>query len=256
MDTLLIDIGNTRIKWAFIDSSATFDIHMPMNIQACATNDLTQKMAAFDHPINNIIYSSVIGEDSTKAISNAIAQKHPAATWHQLLGNSALKLVSNPYQQPEQLGADRRALVIACALGFPNQKILTISSGTTLTIDLIDSGSHIGGIIAPGFRLMSESLNRGTAALPMTAPQETSSFSFGTSTNEAIRNGIKASQVGTVTTAIEWAEKQIGIIDGIIFDGGDAPYLVNELEGRYPCSIISGLVLKGLFGWYRKECDE
>lgn len=253
MDILLMDIGNTRTKWTFVDPSVAFDIHMPMNIEACATKNLPHELDSLKRPISTVVYSSVIGDELTKSIQSTLAKNHLSATWHQLLGNSALKLASNPYKNPEQLGADRRALVIACALGFPNQKILAISSGTTLTIDLIDSGSHIGGIIAPGLRLMSESLQRGTAALPMTESQKDGGFAFGTSTDEAICNGIKASQAGTAKIAIEWAQKQVGTIDAIILDGGDAPILSKVLQDHYPCIIIPGLVLKGLLGWYRSQ---
>lgn len=256
MDILLMDIGNTRTKWTFVDLSAPFDIGMAMNIQACATKDLPHALDSLKHPISAIVYSSVIGEDLTKSIQSALAKNYPSVTWHQLLGNSALTLVSNPYERPEQLGADRRALVIACALGFPTQKIIAISSGTTLTIDLINSGSHIGGIIAPGSKLMSESLQRGTAALPMTDSQKDIGFSFGTSTDEAICNGIKASQVGAARTAIEWAQKQVGTINAIILDGGDANHLSSGLQDHYPCTVIPGLVLKGLLGWYRSELND
>jgi type III pantothenate kinase len=256
MNILLMDIGNTRTKWAFVDPSTPFDISMPMNIQACDTKGLPHALDFFKHPISTIVYSSVIGNDLTRSIQSTLAKNHSSATWHQILGDSALKLVSNPYKKPEQLGADRRALVIACALGFPTKKILAISSGTTLTIDLIDSGSHIGGIIAPGSRLMSESLQRGTAALPMTDSQKDSEFTFGTSTDEAICNGIKASQVGAARTAVEWAQKEVGPIDAIILDGGDATHLSSGLQDHYPCTIIPGLVLKGLLAWYRSELND
>jgi acetyl-CoA C-acetyltransferase len=79
--------------------------------------------------------------------------------------------VINRYQQPERLGADRWAALIAARHRQAGPQ-LVVSAGTALTADMLDAqGVFLGGIIAPGLRLMQQSLAAGTAGLPLSPGQ-------------------------------------------------------------------------------------
>lgn len=73
----------------------------------------------------------------------------------------------NGYRDPAQLGADRWHALIAARARWPDTALVVVNAGTATTVDAIDAaGRFRGGVIAPGVRLMLDSLARGTARLP------------------------------------------------------------------------------------------
>jgi type III pantothenate kinase len=112
----------------------------------------------------------------------------------------------NGYRDPMQLGADRwHALVAACAK-FPDQPLVVVSAGTATTVDCVRAEPYaaavfLGGVIAPGFALMRESLSSGTARLPLV--EETGAPSVhAASTEHAITSGVHFAQLGLVENVV------------------------------------------------------
>ena len=259
MSILLIDAGNTRIKWALARSDS-FNL-----------NDAWIKSGYFDHdgiqehvlsqtspttnPIKKIICSSVIGKEKTNQLKHVLSKLYPTATWHEMVGNSALSLISTRYKDPEKLGADRRAMIVGAAELFPNRNILIICTGTATTIDLLSlKKEHLGGLILPGMALMSHSLHTGTAKLPdvFLTPTPLSSLSLGTDTPSAIYNGILASQLGAIELGKLMAHQQHIQLDMLLIDGGNAEILMNAYQGSEQMIFASNLVLKGLLAWHHR----
>jgi type III pantothenate kinase len=112
----------------------------------------------------------------------------------------------NGYHDPFQLGADRwHALVAACAK-FPDQPLVVVSAGTATTVDCVRAEPYaaaifLGGVIAPGFNLMRESLSRGTARLPLVEDSEAPS-PHATRTEQAIVAGVHYAQLGLVENVV------------------------------------------------------
>jgi len=256
MSILLIDVGNTRLKWAM--ASSNDDLHSDFVDQGASMNDSSSQLAQFEkistkQTIEKIICSSVISEDQTLALKKHLKAIMPQASWFQINGTSAINHLGNQYDQPEQLGADRRAMALGAHQMFPGKNALVIGAGTATTIDLITPTHHMGGWIIPGMALMTGALNLNTAQLPkVSTDQERSSLTIGTNTKDAIYRGVLASHLGAISIAQEYAANQKIKIDLVILTGGDAKILtayLKDFSSSAPIHHEDQLVLKGLLAW-------
>ena len=256
MSILLIDIGNTRLKWAI--ASTNGDLHSDFIDQGASMNDSPNQLAQFDQisknqTIEKIICSSVITEDKTLALKKHCQTIMPQASWFQINGASAIEHLGSQYDQAQQLGSDRRAMALGAHQMFPGKHILVIGAGTATTIDFITSTHHMGGWIIPGMTLMTNALNLNTAQLPnVSTDDQGSSLKIGMNTNDGIYQGVLASHVGAVMMAQEYVKNQKMTLDLMIVTGGNAKNLIGYLKGSFsPLTIHheEQLVLKGLLAW-------
>lgn len=259
MSILLIDVGNTRLKWAIAPNHG--DTHSDFIDQGNSTHDSPNQFTQFDQlsknqTIEKIICSSVISEDKTVALKKYCQTIMPQAAWFQINGASAIEHLGSQYDQAQQLGADRRAMALAAHQMFSGKYILVIGAGTATTIDLITPTEHMGGWIFPGMSLMTNALNLNTAQLPhVSTENQGSALTIGTNTNDAIHQGIMASHIGAIMMAQEYVKNQKMILDLMIITGGNAKQLISYLKASSsPWAIHheEQLVLKGLLAWHMK----
>lgn len=67
------------------------------------------------------------------------------------------------YEDPQSLGVDRWLALLAAYNDAPNETWLIIDAGTAVTIDLMDKGNHMGGLIVPGLELLHSSFYNKTS---------------------------------------------------------------------------------------------
>lgn len=200
--TLLIDIGNTRIKLSYADAQGLRQV--PHTV-ALAHSDLDQILPWLQqHGLRpgRALGICVASSALAKRVERQLAPIGCAVHWL----NATIKcpLLRNDYDQPAQLGADRwLALigVLAQQKSYVTRPIVHASFGTATTVDTIMPGSvhetarFIGGLILPGPKLMYDALTLNTAQLgkgigPIQA--------FPTNTRAAISSGVNAAQAGAV----------------------------------------------------------
>jgi type III pantothenate kinase len=135
-----------------------------------------------------------------------------------LLGSDFPPLVKNPART---VGADRLVQASGAWVRAKGACVI-ISLGTAITIDAVNSrGEFMGGLIAPGLRLMAKALHEHTVLLPEIEPARRRS-ALGRRTRDAIQSGISLAAEGLIRAAL--AQHQ-----GRVFGtGGDAP-LYREL---------------------------
>ncbi|MDC1311635.1 type III pantothenate kinase [Burkholderiales bacterium] len=177
---LVIDIGNTQVKWAttFGDVWATqgqcplFDVDKLPLYWA----DLTVPEA--------IVISNVAGAEAEAAVEMAIRPWKIEPYWVAAKANQCG--VINSYDKPSQLGPDRWAAVIgAKTLRMAN--VVMVCSGTATTIHgLTEDGVFIGGLIIPGYDLIHQSLGSNAAHL---SDAEGQFSNFPVTTRDAITSG-------------------------------------------------------------------
>ena len=256
MSILLIDLGNTRLKWALAPSHG--DMSSDFTEQGNSTHDSPNQLSQFDQLSKNqiiekIICSSVISEDKTLALKKHCQKIMPQAAWFQINGTSAIKHLGSQYDEAQQLGADRRSMALGAHQMFPGKHILVVGAGTATTIDLITPTHHMGGWIFPGMSLMTNALNANTAQLPnVSTDGKGSSLKIGTNTNDGIYQGILASHVGAIMMAQEYVKNQQMTLDLMIVTGGNAKKLIGYLKDSGSSLTIhheEQLVLKGLLAW-------
>lgn len=151
-----------------------------------------------------------------------------------LLGRDFPPLVRNRARHPETVGADRLAQASA-AWARTQGPCVVVSLGTAITIDAVDgSGGFLGGLIAPGLRLMARSLHDHTRLLPEVDPVRRRS-PLGRHTREAIEAGISFAAEGLIRTALA---RHRGRVFGT---GGDAPLFRELFDVLVPDLALEGI---------------
>lgn len=261
---LLFDVGNTRLKWAAVESTQQpSDRQKKLWAYSGAISSKSLSSPEHKAELADYIYKTIPKPDAIgftcvaglDAIENlkSLFSQWGDISWQQLIGNSQYAGLRTLYQDPSKLGADRWAAVIG-ARALSNTNSLIVNAGTATTIDLLGAnGVHYGGWILPGLELMQKSLADNTAALPQ-ANRELSGDGFGLSTNQAIIDGCDAAQIGAIQYAITLAKQMHHPIDRIWIDGGNANILASVLnqastQKSYQIEAIEGLVLRGIWAW-------
>jgi type III pantothenate kinase len=149
------------------------------------------------------------------------------------------------YPQPESIGQDRLANAVALAhlYGAPG---IVIDFGTAVTFDILSADRHyIGGVIAPGLRLMTDYLHERTALLPQVELCEPDS-AIGKSTVGAIQAGAAIGYRGMVQGILEALKKEMpaGLQVHVVATGGDAGWIMSGMKESIP--VDPDLTLHGL----------
>ena len=232
---LLIDAGNTRIKWGLHDGQAYLSRGA---IETARSAELASHWPPDVRPAKAIA-SNVAGPKVEAQIAEACATRGAALT---VIRAQAEQLgVVSGYRDPGQLGSDRWAALLAAHRVGPGHK-LVVNAGTALTIDALTAqGRFLGGLIVPGPALMRRSLDRGTAGLRLT---EGTFQEFPASTPDAITSGAIQACTGAIERMRDMMAGQDCAPSQIVLSGGAAP----EIAGHLPiaATIRENLVLDGL----------
>lgn len=247
MKKLLIDAGNSGIKWALLDT--LLDSGQLSNMQSCLYGNNTPfdkfkdifEQQQEKSKIDEIIMVSVLGDNfiaATKKLSQDAQLKFintkPSI---QLAG------VTSAYSEPHKLGTDRLVAMIAAYHLEKSQASIVIDSGTATTIDAVDAqGQHLGGLILPGLDLCSQSLLEKTEMLTSfnESKHEHEPNIFSTNTKQAIASGSLFGLVGAIESICLKIEKEIqqknnsSMVIKKLICGGSAskllPYLSKEFK--------------------------
>jgi len=248
---LLVDVGNTMIKWALADarSDATAATDAPGNWREAGT--VAHKDAAHlqdligGKNISRAILSNVAGKAIRERLHHMLRSIQTAPIALEWFSSMAeLAGIRNSYRNPAQLGCDRFAAMIGARALFPAQPLIVATCGTATTVDAITAdGLFIGGMILPGLGLMASSLARNTAHLPQVAQDSLSFNPFALSTNDAIMNGCIAAQTGAIEHAVALHAKRSDNVQCVL-SGGAAVSIAPHLSVSH--QIVDNLVLVGL----------
>lgn len=252
---LLIDAGNTQIKWAVLNPAQQTPLGEWMQTGSLShqelidlDNDLNKSALPWDQlSVQRAIVSNVAGHALRDLLTAAFQQKNIIVEW--LVPAIEKAGIRNQYRNPTQLGSDRFAAAIAAHALFPGQALIIATCGTALTIDAVTAdGDFIGGMIAPGLKLMAQSLANNTAQLPAIAKNNhgEKAAHFAGDTEAAIVSGCLAAQAGAIEYAVREfvADKHIVPTPLCIVSGGAAQYIIPSLT--IPHKSIDNLVLIGL----------
>jgi type III pantothenate kinase len=165
---LLIDAGNSRIKWAIADAAG-----VRTHAGAATHGDLfdgepeLRGWSGLPVPASAWI-SNVAGELVGQRIDALIEARWPGLPCTPVRACLQQCGVTNGYTTPESLGSDRWAGLIGARAAFPGEPLLIATFGTATTLEALRAdGRFVGGLIAPGWTLMMRSLGEHTAQLPV-----------------------------------------------------------------------------------------
>lgn len=246
---LLIDVGNSRLKWAiWQESTFTFGSAIAYK-QQTLTIVMTMLWQSLPAPTHMLV-ANVAGDAVTTALQQfADAQWHIAPTFIQS-SKEALG-VYNAYQQPEQLGVDRWLAMLAAWSLFHNS-VAIFDCGSALTVDVVNAhGQHQGGLIVPGLTLLTQAYQKGTYNGEQThfvntlhISQKTSTRLLGTNTQDCITFGTHNLLTAFIKQVSQDLKKQYGTNLKLLLTGGDAEILQSHLPTEFiyrPHLVLEGL---------------
>ncbi len=236
---LLIDAGNTRVKWALAEKHAA-----PGEWQSSGALFHSELGALDDvlsqHQLLSAWVSNVAGASIRSQLEALLrASGMPIESVHWFRSQAQCAGVINGYQDPSQLGCDRFASLLGARALFPEKSLLVITAGTATTIDALDdSGRFLGGMILPGLGTMAQSLALSTAQLPHVEAHLSVSC-FADNSLDAIVSGCVQAQLGAIMQARAQLPSAFCVLSG-----GAAEYLLPYLPA--PVEQVEQLVLRGL----------
>lgn len=233
---LLVDSGNTRLKWAVLQKGKLVSGHALLNHQL-NRNKLVESWQ-MQTPPERLAIASVSSTPLVELVLAVAVELWPGIEIIPVKSEAHAFGVHNAYQQPEKLGVDRWLALVAVRNHY-QQPACIVDCGTAITVDLIDAdGRHQGGLISPGLALMRKSLAKGTAALPF---HETNYVAGPANfTEAAIYSGTLSAAVGLIEHVLT---KQPNAIQ-LVLTGGDAGIIAAQLDVK-PI-VDTDLVLRGL----------
>ena len=250
---LLIDAGNTRIKWALVDDGAA------LGVWAACGELLHAELAQLPVALQRALSGRIVARALISNVAGAALRLSLGAALDAALGNMRpatgigwfaslpqLAGLTNGYRHPAQLGCDRFAGAIGARACFPGRALIVATCGTATTIDAITpDGRFIGGLILPGLGLMARSLAQSTSQLPQVGAAATIKAGFADNTDDAIINGCLAAQAGAIERACATLEAEFGAVHCVL-SGGAAGFIAPALSLSLEHHLIANIVLIGL----------
>jgi len=243
MKALLLDIGNSRLKWGVLDDG---EIRRTGHIKQSRLRDqgLSVLTSKLPRQVDRVFACNVAGASIATRMS-AVLGLHCGCSVQFARSEAHACGVTNGYRQPRRLGVDRWVAMIAARAECETSSIV-VDAGTAITIDVLDDdGNHLGGQILPGFSLMSGALAKNTSDLPTVNRQQSRRGLdiFASTTTAAVSQGIAGAVAGAVERAFR-VLRQDGYDPTLFLTGGDAKCILNSLQEEVlhrPDLVLEGL---------------
>lgn len=263
---LLIDVGNSRCKYARVDEGAV------VFCAALPTADVGHRLrrSLGEHlrqAPQSVHVASVAGDECDARVAQAVRAAFADGAPDPVFLSPALPAcgVTTRYRAG-QLGADR-CLALIAARRRCNRSCIVADCGTAITLDYLDGdGVHHGGVILPGTELLHDALRRRThglrQAVSATASEDDASRDgaskddiFATATDEAVAAGCRRVLDAGIESIIRDMRAQRDADAPLVLTGGAARTLA--VFGN--CVAAPNLVLEGIaivaesLGWGRDD---
>jgi type III pantothenate kinase len=236
---LLIDIGNTNLKWATLVSGRLGEMRAVRHHGGLPI-DLHAAWEALPPP-EQILVSNVGGEKIGAALRAACISR-----WHReprfVQSEPTGWGVTVAYARPERLGVDRWLAMIAAHHRWA-APVLIVDAGTAVTYDLLlADGRQLGGLILPGIEMMREGLLAGTH-IPR-AEAEEAIVPWASDTTTAITSGPVQALAALAERLRDRLQTEARTAPELVLTGGDAERLLSALDRPARCE--PSVVLQGL----------
>lgn len=245
MTALLVDAGNTRLKWGVL---ADGEIHETGHVLQAdiAEHGVAMLTTRLPRDVAHVFVSNVAGQSFATRLAGVLSAHCGADVRFAQTAQEACG-VRNAYDDVRQMGVDRWVAMVGAWCEF-GRALVVVDAGTAVTIDAIDAGGqHLGGQILPGFGLMSRALGTETSDIPVVERGAWAASRgleiFGASTAAGVIQGAANAVAGAVDRAISVLRSNA--YDPVtVLTGGDAsamlPALADAPEHR-PNLVLAGL---------------
>lgn len=235
---LAIDSGNTAIKWGLHDGTQWLTRGTTLQAERMTLQQTWETLPA---PAS-VLISNVAGSQAESDLTALLKPWRIQPQW--IMASASQCGITSRYAEPEQLGCDRWAALIA-AWHRVQRTCLVVDAGTAMTVDALSStGEFLGGIIVPGPDIMKKALTGRTGTLTAFVPGHFQDFPINT------QNALYSGMIQALAGALERMYHLLANHSGkqapveIIMTGGSAALLDQHIHA--PHRIIDNLVLEGL----------
>lgn len=243
MKALLLDVGNTRLKWGIAEDG---EIHRTGHIaqEKIREQGLSVLTTRLPRRVDAAMASNVAGTTYATRLAGLIHAHCDRDLRFAKTAKSAFGIRS-AYSQPRQLGVDRWVAMIG-AWAELGSSCLVVDAGTAVTIDALDGkGQHLGGQILPGVALMARALADETSDLPQVTPAKAPSGMevFAKNTRAAVGSGTFGAVAGAIEHAIRTLRSN-AYRPKLVLTGGDASRILGALDEstlHRPNLVLAGL---------------
>ncbi len=242
---LLLDIGNSRIKWALAQGSelqasaalAHGEEDLPGALSAC--------WSSLEKP-RQVVIASVVRGIIIEQVEQWIEHNWNCAV-RNVQSRASAGGVTNAYLEPGKLGVDRWLALLAARNYYPGD-VGIVDAGSALTIDLLAAdGHHLGGLIAPGVETMLRSLTQERITLAVEGVSaDVPKVLLGRDTQAGVSNGVLYCLVSYIDRMTEEISRQRGGEVTWLLTGGDTQRLRPRLGNAFiprPDLVLEGLAL-------------
>jgi type III pantothenate kinase len=242
---LLIDMGNTRLKWA--TAGKKWPIRIAGDVPTSKVTGAWVRTLAKKYRGHCAVMACVVPK-LLPAFRRTFGQRLLEVS--SMMPDGFHMDFGFRYPKPSELGSDRIAAIVA-AHGWGMHPAIVVACGTATAFTVLDAkGRLCGGAIAPGLQAQLKALLGATAQLPAT-DLHMPNTALAKSTRDAIRAGVMLNYRGGVKEILAGLLKTLAARPkpNIILTGGDAHLLVNELGHRVklrPLLVFEGLRMIGL----------
>jgi pantothenate kinase type III len=222
-DRLLIEIGNSTVKVATLDTDGVLRLERYSNLEA-----LLRRIESSALPVLVAQTGSALGDEIIARLEDAAdVSLVDRAAFQTLIGDS--------YDTPDTLGLDR----ILNIAGLESDAIV-ISCGTAITIDARVEGEPRWGAIMPGFTTAADGLHTRIPQLPLVSSRIPTMLPARDSIT-SVANGIV---LGTAFGAKGIAASLVGNRRlRVVLTGGDAEVMQRFWEGA---EVDDTLLFRGM----------
>lgn len=236
---LLVDLGNSRLKWAWSDGDG-LQVGEPVD----HSRPLAEPLAtAWARPprVTRVLVASVARPRLEAELAQAI-RAHVGVEPEFVSSRSEACGVRVAYARPEKLGVDRFLALIALH-AQAREPVVLASVGTALVLDaLAADGRHLGGLIAPSPLLMQEALLGATARV--SASTAARIVEVAVDTEDAVRSGCWLAAAALIERFHGQSAHALGATPALALAGGAAGEIAPLV--RIASRLEPDLVLRGL----------
>lgn len=246
MKALLLDVGNSRLKWGVAENGdlARTGHIAQQKIREQGVGVLTKRLPRV---VDAVIASNVAGPSYATRLAGLV-HAHCDRDVHFAKVARAAFGVKNSYSQPRRMGVDRWVAMVGARAEF-KAACIVVDAGTAVTIDALDkNGQHLGGQILPGVTLMASALHNETSDLPLATSTRRALYDglamFTSNTRDAIGSGALNAVTGAVERAIRMLRSK-SYRPKLVLTGGDASRILQALDGKpvhRPHLVMQGLL--------------
>ncbi len=244
--TIVIDIGNARMKWARVAADGALEARGHA-LHVDKFDDAFEKLAAaLPATAARVVVANVAGEKFAVRLRELVRARYRSEPELVAVRTEALG-VRCGYANPARLGVDRWAGVIA-AHHTVSGAACVIGAGTAVTFDAVDGGGrHLGGLIFAGPRLAARALDESTSGIGATPPagaRPSGIALLGTNTDTAVGHAALLGVAAGLDRAVQTVRDALASAPTVLLTGGDAATLAPWLETA--AEVRADLVLEGL----------